>query len=198
MTGPEPGRRPASHREVTPGEALAQRLMRPLLAVAIVVVTIVLLILINGHDGAVPVGASTASLPTAGRPTPPSAAVPSGHRHQAHPRPAAAAPAGHGPATPRRTTAAVAPVTVLNNSLRTGLAHQVAGQLQARGWPVGYVGNLRGRIAEVTAYFAPGSAAAAHHLAAQFTSIRRVLPEQLLTGLHTPGVTLVLTRDWAG
>lgn len=168
------------------------RFWRPVTSVSIIVVTIIALILINGHATHDTAATSTPRAATAAAwlPAP-------GHRYLGGSTPVTGVPvANHRNRSPK--PAALATVTVLNNSTRTGLAHDVAGLLEARGWPVGYVGNLRGRIAEVTAYFAPGSKAAARHLAEQFSSIRRVMPNRMLPGLHTQGVTLVLTRDWAG
>jgi LytR cell envelope-related transcriptional attenuator len=91
----------------------------------------------------------------------------------------------------------MAPVQVLNNSRRTGLAHEVAGLIAARGWQIVIVGNLQGAIPESTVYFAPGDRAAAEHLAREFTSIRRVEPNAA-AGLRQSGITVVLTSDWLG
>jgi hypothetical protein len=90
----------------------------------------------------------------------------------------------------------MAPVEILNNSTRTGLAHEVAAQVADRGWQVYFVGNLQGRIAESTVYYAPGEQVAAQHLAEQFGSVARVLPNSE-GGLATRDLTLVLTRFWS-
>jgi hypothetical protein len=87
-------------------------------------------------------------------------------------------------------------VTVLNNSRRSGLAHHVAAEIETKGWHVASVGNLEGRLAETTLYFAPGGAAAARRLAAEFRSIQRVEPNAT-GGVHDSGLTLILTRYWA-
>jgi hypothetical protein len=86
------------------------------------------------------------------------------------------------------------PVTVLNNSRRSGLGHQVAAEVQAKGWPIARVGNYRGRIAATTVYYASGQLAQAQALARQFPQIRRVEPR--FAGLPGHGLTLVVTRDW--
>ena len=91
----------------------------------------------------------------------------------------------------------MAAVQVLNNSRITGLAHDVAGSVQARGWRVVLIGNLEGLIAETTVYYAPGHHAAAVHLAHEFPEIRRIEPNSA-AGLDGSGITLVLTRDWVG
>jgi hypothetical protein len=105
-------------------------------------------------------------------------------------------------ATHRHTTRpaalkAMAPVQVLNNSRITGLAHDVAASVQDHGWQVVLIGNLEGRIAETTVYYAPGDHAAALHLAHEFPEITRVQPNSA-AGLDGSGITLVLTRYWVG
>jgi LytR cell envelope-related transcriptional attenuator len=86
------------------------------------------------------------------------------------------------------------PVSVLNNSTRSGLAHRAAAQVAAQGWPIAKVGNFTGRVALSTLYYAPGQFASAQRLAQSMSAIRRVLPR--FSGLPTPGLTLVVTRDW--
>jgi hypothetical protein len=89
----------------------------------------------------------------------------------------------------------MAPVNVLNNSRRTGLAHEVAAEVQGRGWTIATVGNLQGLVAETTVYYAPGDEAAAAHLADEFSSIQRIQPDSE-GRIHESGLTLVLTRSW--
>jgi hypothetical protein len=89
----------------------------------------------------------------------------------------------------------MAPVNVLNNSRRTGLAHEVAAEVQERGWAIAMVGNLQGLVPETTVYYAPGDEAAAQHLADEFSSIQRIEPDSE-GRLHLSGLTLVLTRSW--
>jgi hypothetical protein len=102
----------------------------------------------------------------------------------------------HHPSTPASTAAAVfAPVEVLNNSRIKGLAHHVAAEVESRGWTISAVGNLRGRVAQSTLYFPPGGLAAAQHLAGEFGSIQRLLP-QSEGGLHSSNLVLVVTRFW--
>jgi ABC-type sulfate transport system substrate-binding protein len=86
------------------------------------------------------------------------------------------------------------PVTVLNNSRRTGLAAQAAARFEAGGWPVRETGNFTGRIRETTLYYAPGQESAARSFARTFRGIGRVLPR--FDRLPGRGLTVVLTRDF--
>jgi hypothetical protein len=86
------------------------------------------------------------------------------------------------------------PLTVLNNSRRTGLAHEVAAEVGRRGWPIAQVGNFTGRIPVSTVYYPPGEEPLARLLARQFPAVQRVLPR--FTGLPGHGLTLVVTREW--
>ena len=93
-----------------------------------------------------------------------------------------------------KPTAEVLPVSVLNNSRRTGLAHTAAAQVAAHGWPIAKVGNFTGRVPISTLYYAPGQFASAQRLARAMPSIQRVRPR--FSGLPTSGLTLVVTREW--
>jgi hypothetical protein len=93
-----------------------------------------------------------------------------------------------------RPRADVLPVSVLNNSRRSGLAHEAAAQVQAHGWPIAKVGNFTGRVPISTLYYAPGQLASAQRLAHEMPAIRRVEPR--FAGLPTSGLTLVVTREW--
>ncbi|HET6816808.1 MAG TPA: LytR C-terminal domain-containing protein, partial [Mycobacteriales bacterium] len=53
-----------------------------------------------------------------------------------------------------RPTAAILPVSVLNNSMRSGLAHEAAAQVAAHGWPIAKIGNFTGRVPISTLYYA--------------------------------------------
>jgi hypothetical protein len=86
------------------------------------------------------------------------------------------------------------PVSVLNNSRRSGLAHTAAAQVAAHGWPIAKVGNFTGRVPISTLYYAPGQFASAQRLAQALPAIQRVRPR--FTGLPTSGLTLVVTREW--
>jgi hypothetical protein len=86
------------------------------------------------------------------------------------------------------------PVTVLNNSTRSGLAAAAADQLRSKSWPIRLVGNFSGRLPVSTVYFAAGEKPAALVLAEEFPSIQRVLPR--FAGLPGRGLTLVVTREW--
>jgi hypothetical protein len=198
---------------VTPATAVRQ-LLGPVTALAVVIGVVVILVLINGHHGddagstsavsarplATPpvptLAATTASSPSTGpRQSATARSSPCCTKRATHS--AAATPSA--PATPARTPVATAlpPVQVLNNSRRTGLARSVAAQVHERGWPVTYVGNLRGRVIEPTIYYAPGSEPAAQQLAAAFPSFHRLLPQSAV-GFHVAGLVLVLTRQYAG
>jgi hypothetical protein len=177
----------------------ARRLVPPLAAVAAVVVVIVLLLVLNGpgHTSG-PGPALQPPTPLATTSTPPRATSPSPsatptRTHRPTPTPTRTAPVDEPSAT---TTPAVAkaPVTVLNNSRRTGLASRAADQLNNGGWRIAEVGNFTGRIPVSTVYYAPGQQAVAQRLAHQFPAIQRVHPR--FSGLPGSGLTLVVTREW--
>jgi hypothetical protein len=186
-----------------------------LTAVGVVVIVILLLIWINGHptggtSSAAVVGPHSPSAPSLTPATTPT--VPPTSRSTA-PSPTAAttAPVSPSPSNllssppvvhPHKTkhakpplSTAMATVQVLNNSRIHGLAHSVAGDIAAKGWHIGIVGNLQGEISESTVYYSPGEQAAAQHLAREFPSIRRVEPNSAAR-LTSTGITLVLTADW--
>jgi hypothetical protein len=166
----------------------------PLGAVAAVVLVIVLLLVLNRpphSSGPGPALQSPPPVPTSATPTP--APSPSG---TATPTPT---PKPTKPTLPSTQPSATAqpvqvPVTVLNNSRRRGLAHDAAGQLQAKGWPIARVGNFTGRIAASTVYYSPGQRAVAERLAHEFSAVQRVEPR--FSGLPGSGLTLVVTRYW--
>jgi cytoskeletal protein RodZ len=206
MSEPVPPGPPRSHRASTRARGAALRLAAPLTAVAVVVIVIALLIWINGRsdDSSDSAGGPPSPQPTtAGAVTP--SATPSNH-HRPKPRPTRS-PSPRVTPTPHRSTHHTAapssspapvvfsPVEVLNNSRIKGLAHHVAAEVQSRGWTISQVGNLRGRVAESTLYFPPGELAAAQHLAGEFGSVQRVLP-QSEGGLHSSSLVLVVTRFW--
>jgi hypothetical protein len=89
----------------------------------------------------------------------------------------------------------MAVVQVLNNSRITGLAHEVAAQVEARGWRIGIIGNMQGALPVTTVFYSPGDEAAAQHLAREFPSIQSIQPNAV-AHLTQTGITLVLTRDW--
>jgi hypothetical protein len=182
MSEPAPPGPPRSHRASTRARGAAGRLAAPLTAVAVVVA---------GSPPSHQPTAAGASTPSAlpstqhrAKPKHSPSATPAPHRstHQAT-APASAAPA------------AFAPVEVLNNSRISGLAHHVAAEVASRGWTISTVGNLEGRLAETTLYFPPGGLGAAEHLAGEFGSIQRVLP-QSEGGFHSSSLVLVVTRFW--
>jgi hypothetical protein len=86
------------------------------------------------------------------------------------------------------------PVTVLNNSRKTGLAARAADRFEDGGWPVRETGNYNGKISETTVYYAPGQEAAAQSFARTFRGVVRVLPR--FATLPGQGLTVVLTRDF--
>lgn len=161
--------------------SVARSLVAPVTAVATVAGFIALLLFVNSspspHGG--PVVAGPAVSPSHSRvPTP----RPPARRLRAaiteHPTKAPAKP----------------PLTVLNNSRRTGLAHAVAQQLSDGGWSVAEIGNFTGRIPVTTVYYGSHERAAAQRLAAQFSHIARVLPR--FSGLPGAGLTVVVTREY--
>jgi cytoskeletal protein RodZ len=205
MTEPAPPGPPRSHRASTRARGAVGRLAAPLTAVAVVVIVIAALIWINGRssDSSDSAGGPASHSPTvAAVPTPsPLPTIP----HRPKPRPKHS-PSPRATPKPHRSThhatapaspapAAFAPVEVLNNSRIKGLAHHVAAEVESRGWTISEVGNLRGRLAESTLYFPPGGEAAAQHLAGEFGSIQRLLP-QSEGGFHSSGLVLVVTRFW--
>lgn len=119
-------------------------------------------------------------------PSPAAVAVPS-----AAPSPAAVAAA---PAAPP-VRSVVVPVTVLNNSNRSGLADRAARRFEQGGWPVRLTGNFRGQIPVTTVYYDPGLEASARAFAADFAGIVRVRPR--FATLPARGVVVVLTREFA-
>lgn len=100
----------------------------------------------------------------------------------------AAAPAPAAPAP------AVVPITVLNNSNRTGLADRAAARFERGGWPVRLTGNFRGQIPVTTVYYDAGSETAARAFARDFDGIARVRPR--FETLPARGVVVVLTREF--
>jgi LytR cell envelope-related transcriptional attenuator len=103
------------------------------------------------------------------------------------------------PPVPTRTSAARAPVTVLNNSTIHGLADRAAAAVQARGWQVAQVGNFAGRLAVTTVYYTPGDArqeAAARELAREFPQVAQVLPRYAGLPPTPAGIVMVVTKDW--
>ena len=190
-----------SHRAPVPFSESVRRAVPPLAAVAAVVFVIVLLLVLNrpgqthtavqGDQGpaVVPPPTSASLAPSPSQTAPTTTPSPS-------PSPRRTAPVAEPSATATRSAPAVSklPVTVLNNSRRTGLAADAAGQLSRGGWPIREVGNFTGRIRVSTAYYAPGQESVARNLAHQFRAIQRVLPR--FSGLPGSGLTLVVTREW--
>lgn len=91
------------------------------------------------------------------------------------------------------------PLTVLNNTVVHGLAHQAAGTFAAHGWPVASVGNYAGRLPTSTVYFTPGHSdeqAAAQALAREFPKITRVLPHDPHLPVSAHGVIVVIAPNW--
>ena len=185
-----------------PGGARLVGVLVALAGVALLVVGVVALD--GGGSGssgaAAPVTPSVSTTPSSA-PSAPSTA-PSATRSTAPTRTSAAprpsstvAP----PASPPATSAARAPLTVLNNSTIRGLGDRAAAQVQDRGWQVAQVGNFAGRLAVTTAYYTPGDAAgqaAALELAREFPQIDQVLPRYAGLPPTPPGIVLVVTKDW--
>lgn len=107
------------------------------------------------------------------------------------PSPAAAAPPA---AAVPRPAPRVVPITVLNNSNRTGLADRAARRFERGGWPVRLTGNFRGQIPVTTVYYDPGLESEARAFARDFDGIARVRPR--FATLPARGVVVVLTREF--
>lgn len=104
------------------------------------------------------------------------------------------APARHRPATKTPTNI---PLTVLNNTIKSGLAAQAAQKFSTKGWQVGPVGNYTGDLSTTTVYYDSSNSAqhrAAETLAAQFPEVAQVQPR--FAGLPGSGLTVVLAPDW--
>ncbi len=149
-----------------------------------------------------------------GQPSRTTAADRPGH-HAAPANTAPASPAGRRSAakTAQRTTQGTAhktattaaappapvrvPLTVLNNTTVTGLAHHAAQDFESHGWSVSQVSNYTGRLAQTTVFYRDaGQLHAARTLAAQFPGIAQVAP--LPAGLSSSsGLTVVLAPDWS-
>ena len=108
--------------------------------------------------------------------------------------PTAAPPAPGPPAAAAQPVPVVVPITVLNNSNRTGLADRGAARFRRGGWPVRLTGNFRGQIPVTTVYYDAGFEAAARAFADDFEGIARVRPR--FETLPARGVVVVLTREF--
>lgn len=177
--------RRGAHR--APRSALSV-LLPNLLAVLAVVLVVLIVLVVRGQSpggGGPTVTLGSPSTPT-DTPSPTATVVP------APPTDAAPGPT----AAPDR---ADTPVLVLNNSRITGLAADAAADLRRGGWTVAGTGNFSGRLSATTVFYTPGDAAeerAARALAAQFPRIAAVA--ERIRGLPGSGLTLVVTRYWAG
>jgi len=163
--------------------------------VASVVLVIVLLLFLNSRSSSPGAGpairvppSASASATTSVTPTPSPVQTP------VQTPTAPAPPVSEPPATAQPVVAKV-PVTVLNNSRRDGLGHEVAAELRAKGWPIAKIGNYRGRLAMTTVFYLPGQLPQARELAREFAQIRRIEPRP--ASLPGQGLTLVVTRDWS-
>jgi len=131
----------------------------------------------SGAVRATPGASTRPSAPPAPSPSPPPAPSPTPSRTAAPPTPAA-----------------LAPVTVLNNSRIDRLAARAAARFSAAGWPVVGTGNYRGRLSATTVFYGPGQEASARAFAARFPGVARVQPRTRT--LPGSGLTVVLTRDF--
>lgn len=200
-----------SHRGAIEASPIMQRLLAPVTAVVVVVVVILLLIWINGGSSGSkqspaavgPAPRTTAPVvptsrhPSSPTPTSPATTAPpvTGHSSPAKPSTATGGTGATGRQSRPATSTARAPVTVLNNSRRTGLAAAVAAELRGRKWQVAGVGNQTQVIPVTTVYYPPGQHAAAVHLAHDFASVQRIEPATG-AGRHGAGLTLVVTQSW--
>jgi hypothetical protein len=121
---------------------------------------------------------ASASAPTQSAPTSPSRSPAQHHR-------------------PVTKTPVNIPLTVLNNTIKSGLAAQAAQKFSTKGWQVGPVGNYTGDLSATTVYYDstnPAQHRAAETLAAQFPEVAQVQPR--FAGLPGSGLTVVLAPDW--
>lgn len=203
-----------AHRTTTSQSSWAPRALGALVAVVLVVVGVGALLLFRGDPAPddvafVPAGSGTASSAPAestdaSEPADePSSPPQTAERAVADTESEAAADSGSTatgePSQPSSAATAPEPVsrpslTVLNNSTVSGLAGRSAERFRAEGWPVGEVGNLQGRLAMTTVYYAPGQEQAARALAREFPGIRDIQPRY--SGLPGSGLTVVLTKDF--
>lgn len=192
---PKASRRRWSHRGSVATQPFIERLLAPVTAVAVVIVVILLLIWINGgspggNQSNATVGVSPVSSPPTSTTAPTTAPATAGQPKHHHAPPLKPPTHHKGP-----VQTAMAPLTVLNNSTRTGLAHAVASAARHKGWHINQVGNLQGIVAMTTVYYARGDHAAAKHLAHDFASVQRVAPNHA-GNIHGRALTLVVTRSW--
>ena len=172
------------------------------MAVLLVAVLIVLLNVLFGETasppglpaaGRGPVVSSPSSLPLVDEPTP----SPSTESPTPTPSPAAPAVSAEPSAEPSPVPADERPpLTVLNYSRVQGLAARAAEDFEDGGWEVVEVGNTRHPTTETTVFYEPGQQDAAAALRAQFPAVRRSAPRP--AGLAGSGLTVVVTRDYAG
>ena len=192
---PEPAEEPARVREPHEGQRVgpARALAGAALALLGVLLAIGALIVFNGEDE--PKGGPVVAGGPSTTPSPTATASPS-REPTPTPKPTKGTTTPPVVTSPPPQAAPIVPITVLNNSRRTGFAATAAVHFEAGGWPVRAKGNYRGRIEQTTVYYAPGQEGSARRFATQF-HIPRVLPRSALPGLPSTGMTVVLTRDYA-
>jgi hypothetical protein len=211
----DPGYPPVPTAEAASRQAIAYRLLGAACALVGVLLVVGGLVALRGRDDpakpaaapstanhvsqsaiastpppSTPPATATSAPPTT---TPASTPTPTPTRSSAPPSTPKAAPTHSAPA-------ARSPLTVLNNTTRTGLADQAAQEFRDGGWSVVRVGNFTGKIPNTTVYYDPGNAAqqrAAQALAAQFPAIDRVLPRYAGLPDSVHGVIVVLAPDWS-
>lgn len=182
------------------------RLVGVVVALAGVVFLIFGVVALSGDDGSP--GAATPSALSSPGPSSPSAVPSDGSGVGSEPAPSTSVPVPPAspatPATPSsppssRTSAARAPLTVLNNSTIGGLADRAAREAQGQGWQIAQVGNFAGRLPATTVYYLPGNAAqeaAARELAREFPHVEQVLPRYAGLPPTPDGIVLVVTKAW--
>lgn len=104
--------------------------------------------------------------------------------------------ASAGPSVTPSGTPAVgrAPVIVLNQTIRVGLAAEFRATLRAGGWKVPGIGDFRGNVPATTVYYPPGLKAAAKALMAQFVEVGRIRPA--FAGISATQLTVILGKDF--
>jgi hypothetical protein len=200
-----PGSHPSGHwvgrhrAPISTRRKVLVRLVAPLVAVVAVAAVVLVLIGFFGHSSGNAPGpgvVTAASSPTVAPSTTPTLSPtptpkPTPTTTPTHtPKPPPPKPTHH----PAALTA-MAPVRVYNSTTIQGLAHEVASEIEERGWTVTDIGNVSGASSLTTLYYGPGAKAAAQHLAREFSGIRQIEPDGS-AGISGSGLTLILTADW--
>ena len=83
---------------------------------------------------------------------------------------------------------------MLNQTTRTGLAAEVAEDIEAAGWNVTKVSWWRGRVPSTTVYYPPGYEGAAQALSDAFPAIDRIRPR--VAPMPDDALTVILCKEY--